>query len=176
VTRLVLHSYEQEEEEAMVGVHGTTLDGATTILSDALVDELRGTLRGRLIRPGDEAYEQGRRVWNGNIDRRPALIVRCAGVADVIAAINFARDNQLVLAVRGGAHSAAGHGTCDGGMVIDLGALKGIWVDPQRRVARAQAGVVWGELDAETPAFGLATTGGVVSNTGISGLAVGRAG
>ena len=157
----------------MVGVHGTTLDGATTILSDALVDELRGTLRGRLIRPGDEAYEQGRRVWNGNIDRRPALIVRCAGVTDVIAAINFARDNQLVLAVRGGAHSAAGHGTCDGGMVIDLGALKGIWVDPQRRVARAQAGVVWGELDAETQAFGLATTGGVVSNTGISGLTLG---
>ena len=157
----------------MVGVQVTTRDSTSTTLSDAIVDELRGTLRGRLIQPGDEAYEQARRVWNGNIDRRPALIVRCAGVADVIAAINFARDNQLVLAVRGGAHSAAGHGTCDGGMVIDLAALKGIWVDPQRRVARAQAGVVWSELDAETQAFGLATTGGVVSNTGISGLTLG---
>ena len=157
----------------MVGVPVTTLDGTSTTLSDALVDELRGTLRGRLVRPGDEAYEQARRVWNGNIDRRPALIVRCAGVADVIAAVNFARDNQLVLAVRGGAHSAAGHGTCDGGMVIDLGALKGIWVDPQRRVARAQAGVVWSEFDAETQVFGLATTGGLVSSTGISGLTLG---
>ena len=157
----------------MVGVQVTTLDSTSTTLSDAIVDELRSTLRGRLIQPGDEAYEQARRVWNGNIDRRPALVVRCAGVADVIAAINFARDNQLVLAVRGGAHSAAGHGTCDGGMVIDLAALKGIWVDPQRRVARAQAGVVWSELDAETQAFGLATTGGVVSNTGISGLTLG---
>jgi FAD/FMN-containing dehydrogenase len=157
----------------MVGIQETALDATTTHLSDALVNDLRGTLRGQLIRPGDEAYESARRVWNGNIDRRPALIVRCAGVADVMAAVNFARDHQLVLAVRGGAHSAAGHGTCDGGMVIDLGELKGIRVDPQRHVAWAQAGVVWSELDAETQEFGLATTGGLVSNTGIAGLTLG---
>ena len=158
----------------MVGIRETTtLDDATATLSDALVDDLRGALRGQVIRPGDEAYEPARHVWNGNIDRRPALIVRCAGVADVMAAVNFARDNRLVVAVRGGAHSAAGHGTCDGGMVIDLGAMKGIRVDPQRRVAWAQPGVLWSELDAETQAFGLATTGGLVSSTGIAGLTLG---
>jgi FAD/FMN-containing dehydrogenase len=157
----------------MVDLQVTTLDGANSALSDAVVAELRAALRGCLILPGDEDYEQARHVWNGNIDRRPALIVRCAGVADVIAAVNFARDNQLVLAVRGGAHSAAGHGTCDGGMVIDLAQMKGIWVDPQRRVARAQPGVLWKELDAETQAFGLATPGGMVSNTGIAGLTLG---
>lgn len=157
----------------MVDLQVTTLDGATSTLGDARVGELRTTVRGCLILPGDEEYEQARHVWNGNIDRRPALIVRCAGVSDVIAAVNFARDNHLVLAVRGGAHSAAGHGTCDGGIVIDLAPMKGIWVDPQRRIARAQAGVLWKELDAETQAFGLATTGGVVSNTGIAGLTLG---
>lgn len=157
----------------MVGVQVITRDGAGTTLSEASVDDLRGALRGRLIQPGDEDYDRARRVWNGNIDRSPALIVRCAGVADVIAAVNFARDNQLLLAVRGGAHSAAGYGTCDGGMVVDLRALKGVWVDPQRQVARAQAGAVWGELDAETQAFGLATTGGMISNTGIGGLTLG---
>src|SRR6187397_909677 len=102
------------------------------IIDDATFDALQTGFGGQLLRASDEGYDSARRVWNGNIDRRPALIVRCAGVADVIASVNFARDNQLVLAVRGGAHSAAGHGTCDGGMIIDLGALKGIWVDPQR--------------------------------------------
>ncbi len=157
----------------MADLRVTTLDGATSTLSDAPVNELHAALRGSLIRPGDEAYEQARHVWNGNIDRHPALVVRCAGVADVIAAVNFARDNHLLLAVRSGAHSAAGYGTCDGGLVIDLSPMKGIWVDPQRKVARAQAGVLWNELDAETQAFGLATTGGVVSNTGIAGLTLG---
>jgi FAD/FMN-containing dehydrogenase len=160
-------------EDSMVAVEATTLDGIGTTLSDAGINELRGTLRGRLIQVGDDDYEQARRVWNGNIDRRPALVVRCAGVADVIAAVNFARGNNLLVAVRGGAHSAAGHGACDGGIVIDLSQMRGIWVDPHRRLARAQAGVVWSELDAETQAFGLATTGGVVSNTGISGLTLG---
>jgi FAD/FMN-containing dehydrogenase len=157
----------------MVDLQVTTLDGTTSTLSDALVNELRAALRGSLVLPGAEQYEQARHVWNGNIDRRPALIVRCAGVADVIAAVNFGRTNHLVLAVRGGAHSAAGHGTCDGGIVIDLGRMKGIRVDPKRKVARAEAGVLWSELDAETQVFGLATTGGVVSNTGIAGLTLG---
>ena len=107
------------------------------------------------------------------IDRRPALIVRCAGVADVIDAVNFARTNSLLVAVRGGGHNAAGNAVCDGGIVIDLSPMKGIHVDPMRRTARAEGGVTWGEFDRETQAFGLATTGGLVSTTGIAGLTLG---
>ena len=112
-------------------------------------------------------------VWNGNIDRRPALIARCAGVGDVIDAVNFARANSLLVVIRGGAHSAAGYGTCDGGIVIDLSGMRGIQVDPENRTAQAQAGVLWGDLDRDAGAFGLATTGGVISNTGIAGLTLG---
>src|SRR5262245_38952157 len=145
----------------------------STVLADATIDTLQGRLRGQLIRPGNDRYEHARRVWNGNIDRRPALIVRCTGVADVIEAVNFARGNDLLVAVRGGAHSAAGHATCDSGIVIDLTPMKGIRVDPASRTAQAQAGLLWGEFDRETPGFGLATTGGTVSNPGISGLTLG---
>lgn len=129
--------------------------------------------RGQVLRPGDEGYEAARQVWNGNIDRRPALIARCSGVADVLAAVNYARDNGLLVAVRGGGHNAAGYATCDGGIVIDLTPMKGIRVDPHNRTARAEAGVLWVEFDRETQAFGLATTGGTVSNTGIAGLTLG---
>lgn len=125
---------------------------------------------GPLIRPGDAGYDEARRVWNGMIDRYPALIARCTGVADVIAAVNFARENDLLVAVRGGGHNVAGTATCDGGLVIDLSLMKGIHVDPAARTARAQAGVVWGELDRETQRFGLAAPGGEVSETGIAGL------
>jgi len=135
--------------------------------------ELDGSFRGELIRPGEAAYEDARRVFNGMIDRRPALIARCTGVADVVAAVIFARASGLEVAVRGGGHSVSGYGTCDGGLVIDLSPMKGVWVDPGERRARAQAGLTWGEFDRETQLFGLAVTGGRVSGTGISGLTLG---
>jgi len=112
-------------------------------------------------------------MWNGMIDRRPAVIVRCAGAADVISAVNYARDHNLVIAVRGGGHSAAGSSVCDRGLMIDLSLMKGIRVDPAHRTARAEPGMTQGELDRATQAFGLATTGGVVSTTGIAGLTLG---
>ncbi|MCI0441500.1 MAG: FAD-dependent oxidoreductase, partial [Chloroflexi bacterium] len=115
----------------MVDLKVATLDGKASTLGEAAVAELKGKLRGKLIQPGEEGYEEARQVWNGNIDRHPALIARCTGVADVIDAVNFARANNLLVAVRGGAHNAAGHGTCEGGIVIDLSLMKGIRVDPE---------------------------------------------
>ena len=129
-------------------------------LEEAAVQEFAVNFRGELIRPEDEGYDAARAVFNGMIDRRPALIARCTGVADVVAAVNFARENELVVAVRGGGHSVPGYGTCDGGIVIDLSPMKGIWVDPEARTVRAQAGLTWGEFDRETQHFGLAVTGG----------------
>ena len=142
-------------------------------MSDAVVGDLRDAGIATVIGPTDPDYQSARRVWNGDIDRHPAAIVRCQGVADVIAAVNAARESDLPLAIRGGAHSAAGHATCDDGIVIDLTPMKGIRVSPGRMTATAQTGVVWSELDRETQAFGLATPGGTVSNTGISGLTLG---
>jgi FAD/FMN-containing dehydrogenase len=126
-----------------------------------------------LILPGEPEYEKARRIWNGMIDKHPSAIVRCAGVSDVIDAVNFARREGLRVAVRGGGHNVAGNAVCDDGMVIDLSRMKGIWVDPKARTVRAQAGVTWEELDRETAAFGLATTGGLISTTGIAGLTLG---
>ena len=143
------------------------------MLNDTSIEKFRASLRGELIRPSDERYDEARKLWNGMFDRRPALIARCAGAADVISAVNFARDNRLQVAVRGGGHSFPGHSVCDGGLVIDLSAMKAIRVDPAARTARAQAGVKWIEFDHETQAFGLATTGGTVSDTGIAGLTLG---
>jgi FAD/FMN-containing dehydrogenase len=159
----------------MTIVTAVTADGAGTTLRDADIEGLRGALRGELIRSGHRSYEATRRVWNGNVDRRPALIARCTGVADVQQAVNFARTHRLLVSLRGGGHSAPGYGTNDGGLVIDLSPMKGIRVDPNTRTVRAQAGVLWRELDHETQAFGLATTGGTVSNTGIAGLTLGGA-
>ncbi len=136
-------------------------------------DEFKAGLRGQLLSPGDEGYDGARKLWNGMFDRRPALIARCAGAADVIRAVSFARDNRLAVAVRGGGHSFPGHSVCDGGLVIDLSAMKAIRVDPRTRIARAQAGVKWIEFDHETQAFGLATTGGTDGDTGIAGLTLG---
>jgi FAD binding domain len=130
-------------------------------------------LRGQLISPVDPDYSQARKVWNGMIDRRPALIVRCAGAGDVLAAVGFARTTGLPVAVRGGGHSAAGNGVCEGGLVVDLSRMKGLRVDPIARAARAEPGLTWSEFDAETQAFGLATTGGGVSTTGVAGLTLG---
>src|SRR5215212_9975915 len=143
------------------------------ILDDATVEEFKAGLRGELLRPGEEGYEEARTVWNAMIDKRPALIARCAGAADVIHSINFARINELLVAVRGGGHDVAGTAVCDGGLVIDLSRMKGIRVDPTRRTARAEPGLTWGEFDRETQAFGLATTGGFVPTTGIAGLTLG---
>src|SRR5919199_991309 len=142
-------------------------------LEEAAVQEFAADFRGELIRPGDEGYDDARAVFNSMIDRHRALMARCTGVTDVIAAVNFARGNELVVAVRGGGHSVPGYAVCEGGIVIDLSPMKGIWVDPDTRRARAQAGVTWGEFDRETQQFGLATTGGRVTHTGIAGLTLG---
>lgn len=129
--------------------------------------------RGQVVLPGEQAYNDARKVWNGSIDRRPAVVLRCAGVADVRDGIRLAGELHLPLAVRGGGHNIAGFGTCDGGVVLDLSPMKSARVDPQARTARAEPGLVWAELDRETQAFGLAVTGGVMSSTGISGFTLG---
>ena len=144
-----------------------------TILGDATVQELRESILGEVITPADPRYDETRAVWNAMIDRRPALIIRCAGVADVIAAVQFARSQELEIAVRGGGHSLPGFSTSDGGIVIDLSAMKGIRVDPDAERVVAQGGVTWRELDHETQAFGLALTGGLISTTGIAGFTLG---
>jgi FAD binding domain/Berberine and berberine like len=145
---------------------GLQLDGRA-------VDELATSFGGALIRPHDATYDDQRRIWNGSIDRRPALIAHCTGVADVISAVRFAREHEQLAAVRSGRHSYPGLGVCDAGMVIDLGQMKGIRVDPEARTARAQAGALLGDLDRETQAFGLAVPAGIVTHTGLAGLTLG---
>jgi FAD/FMN-containing dehydrogenase len=142
-------------------------------LDEAALSSLRAAFRGELIRSGDPTYDERRKIWNGSIDRYPALIIRCAGVADIIAAVKFSRRSDLPVAVRGGGHSFPGHSTCDGGIVIDLSLMKGIRVDPKARTVRAQAGVLLGELDQETQPFGLAVPAGIVTHTGLAGLTLG---
>jgi FAD/FMN-containing dehydrogenase len=134
---------------------------------------LRSAVRGEVIAPGDVAYDQARKVWNGMVDRRPAAIIYCADADDVVAAVNFARSRSLLVAVRSGGHNIGGASVCDGGLVIDLSRMKQIEVDPVRRMARAQAGLNLGEFDAATQAHGLATTMGVNADTGIAGLTLG---
>lgn len=129
--------------------------------------------KGQAIRPGEPGYDQARSVYNGMIDKHPALVVRPAGAADVIDAVNLAREQQLLLAIRCGGHSIAGNGVCDGGLLIDLSSLKGVRVDPEARTARANAGVLWGEFDRETQLFGLAAPGGRVTTTGVGGFTLG---
>jgi FAD/FMN-containing dehydrogenase len=138
-----------------------------------IVAAFESRLHGSVIVPGDQEYDAARRVWNGMIDKYPAIIVRCASVADVVASVNFARDNDLLVSVRGGGHNVAGHATNDGGIVIDLSGLKEIAVDPETRVVRAGGGVTLGELDAATQAYGLATPSGVFTRTGVGGLTLG---
>jgi FAD/FMN-containing dehydrogenase len=141
-------------------------------LSDA-VTTLAGTFRGQLLRAGDAGYDDARKVHNGLIDKRPALIARCHGLADIVDAVKMAREQQLEVAVRGGGHNVAGRATVDGGLMIDLSPMKGIHVDRKAGIARAQPGLTWNEFNRETQVHGLATTGGVVSTTGIAGLTVG---
>jgi FAD binding domain/Berberine and berberine like len=144
-----------------------------SVLGAATVQELREQVRGEVLVPGDAGYDDARAIWNAMIDRRPALILRCAGVADVMLGVQFARSQGIELAVRGGGHSLPGFSSVDGGMVVDLSAMKGIRVDPDRRRATVQGGATWGDLDHETQAFGLATTGGLISTTGVAGLTLG---
>ena len=144
----------------------------TQTLTDAAT-KLAAAFRGDLIRPDDPTYEEARRVYNGMIDKRPRLIAQCANVADVIAAVNFGREEGLAVAIRGGGHNAAGLGTCDDGLVIDLSRLRGIRVDPQRRLVQVEGGCTWGEVDHATHAFGLATPSGIISTTGVGGLTLG---
>ena len=148
------------------------LDDTGSALERAAVEELRGSVS-ELIAPDDIGYEQARRVWNGVIDKHPALIVPCRGVADVVASVRFAHTHQLPLAVRGGGHNVAGFGTCERGLVIDLSPMRGVRVDPAARTAHAGGGATWADLDRDTQLFGLAAPGGIVSSTGIAGLTLG---
>ncbi|MGH8936606.1 MAG: FAD-binding oxidoreductase [Acidimicrobiia bacterium] len=137
------------------------------------IEQLRERVRGEVITPGDEGYEEARKVYNAMFDRRPRVVVQCANAGDVATAVDFARENQLDLAVRGGGHSVPGFGTVDDGVVIDLSSLRDVIVDPDRRTARAEGGATWGIFNDATHAHGLATTGGVVSTTGVGGLTLG---
>jgi FAD/FMN-containing dehydrogenase len=142
-------------------------------MSGYTLDQLRERVHGEVIAAGDEGYDDARAVYNAMIDRRPRVVVRSANAGDVIAAVNFARENGVDLAVRGGGHSVPGFGTCDDGVVIDLSRMRGVRVDPSSRTARAEGGATWGDFNAATHAFGLATTGGIISTTGIAGLTLG---
>jgi FAD/FMN-containing dehydrogenase len=167
-------SVSQMKEEARMGTNKLARSGGIAEDNQEVkVEELRKRLSGDLLQVGDEGYEAARQVFNAMIDRRPALIVRCSGTDDVIIAVNFARDHHMEVAVRGGGHSAAGFGCCDGGMVIDLSGMKAIHIDPDERTARVKGGCTWGELDRAAHRSGLATPGGIISTTGVSGLTLG---
>ena len=151
----------------------TTMDGGTTTVAGDAVEALGASLRGRLVSAVSADYDEARSIWNAMIDKRPGLIVECAGAADVIRAVNFARENQILVAVRGAGHNIAGNAICDGGIVISLSGMKSVRVDPEARTARAEPGVTLGELDNETQGFALATPVGINSTTGIAGLTLG---
>jgi FAD/FMN-containing dehydrogenase len=150
-----------------------TTRGTDTVLDEATVQGFKTSVRGPLLCPGDAGYDEARTVWNGMIDRKPALIARCAGIADVIQVVNFARTHHLLVSVRGGGHNVTGTAVCDGGLMIDLSQMRSVRVDPSRRTVRAEGGTKWVDFDHETQAFGLATTGGTCSDTGIAGLTLG---
>src|SRR5262249_31697790 len=135
----------------------------TNIVDDAAVEDLRTLVRGDLIRPSDREYDEARRVYNGMIDKHPALIVRCVDVADVMSAVSFAREHALVLAVRGGSHNGPGLGTCDDGVVIDLSRMRSVYVDVAGKTVRVEGGATWGDVDHATHAFGLATPSGIMA-------------
>jgi FAD/FMN-containing dehydrogenase len=155
------------------GVRMRTLDGGEVTLSEEVLQAFRASFRGPIVRPGDTSYDATRAIWNAMIDRRPALIAQCTGTTDVVRAVQLAKQHRLLLSVRGGGHNIAGLALADGGLVIDLSLLKGVWVDPAGRTARAQAGCTLGDVDRETQLHGLAAVLGFVSTTGIAGLTVG---
>ena len=154
----------------MANIEITATTGRRVLLK---IEQVRTKLRGGHLLPGDDGYDAARKIYNAMIDNRPGIIARCAGVADVIDAVNFARNNGLLVSVRGGGHNVSGNAVCDGELMIDLSPMKGVHVDLDTKTARAEPGVTWGEFDRETQAFGLATTGGLVSTTGIAGLTLG---
>jgi len=137
------------------------------------IERFQAGFRGEVIQPGDSGYETARKIWNASIDKHPGIIARCAGVADVVAAVNFAHENELLVAVRGGGHNVSGRGLCDDGVVIDLSSMKGIHVDAKNRAARVQGGATLRDVDREAHVFGLAVPTGVISKTGIAGLTLG---
>jgi FAD/FMN-containing dehydrogenase len=157
----------------MTTFSGTTLAGMATHIDNRAIDDLARDLSLPPILPNSAEYQEARCVFNKMIDKRPALIVRCRGVSDVLRAVRFACDHDLIVAVRGGAHNAAGFATCDGGIVIDLSPMRAVRVDVERRLARVEGGATWGDVDRETQAFGLIAVGGIVSTTGVAGLALG---
>ena len=157
----------------MVDLQVATLAGKETVIEETAVEEFKSSLRGEMLRPGDGGYDEARKIWNGMIDKRPALIAQCSGVADVINSVNFARNNDILVSVRGGGHNYPGNCVCNDGLMIDLSKMTGVRVDPNNRTARAQGGTKWGAFDHETQAFGLATPGGTDPDTGIAGLTLG---
>jgi hypothetical protein len=169
----MFHTGETEVADSRAPLRDISDMTSTAQIAEKSITRLRAAVSGEVLQPGDDRYEEHRRIWNGSIDRHPGLIVRCAGVPDVQTSVRFAREHDLLTAVRGGGHSFPGHSTCDGGVVIDMSAMKGIRVDPDARSTRAEAGVLLGELDRETQRIGLAVPAGVVSHTGIAGLTLG---
>src|SRR4030095_9321319 len=143
------------------------------MLNQTKISDFNANLRGELIQPGDESYAEACKVYNGMIHKKPALIARCADVADVITCVNFGRNNNLLIAVRSGGHNGGGLGTCDDGLVIDLSPIKFTHVDPKERTVRVGAGCTWGDVDHATQAFGLAAPCGIISTTGVGGLTLG---
>jgi FAD/FMN-containing dehydrogenase len=154
-------------------VPATGIAGKQVVLSASDIADLRASLRGQLLTPGQDGYDSARRIWNGAFDKNPALIARCAQATDVSQTVKFARAHGLLVAVRGGGHSLSGQSVCDGGLMIDLSPMQGVQVDPQTKRASAQPGVLLGHFDRETQAHGLATTAGTVSHTGVAGLTLG---
>jgi hypothetical protein len=154
-------------------LEATTRTGGRVALETSATSKLRAGLRGRLLGPDEDGYDRARSVWNGMIDHRPALIARCTGVTDVVAAVTFAREHDLLLSVRCGGHNIAGKAVCDGGLMIDLSPMRGVYVDPVERTARVDGGATLGALDRATQESGLATTAGVVTHTGVGGLTLG---
>ncbi|MGH9174421.1 MAG: FAD-binding oxidoreductase, partial [Vicinamibacterales bacterium] len=148
-------------------------EARSVTLDDEAREGFRGCLRGRLLLPGEEGYDAARAIWNGMIDKRPALIVQPAGVADVISAVTFARDRDLLLAIKSGGHNVAGNGLCDDGLLLDMSSMRAVHVDPRAQTAYVEGGALWGDFDHETAAFKLTATGGVVSTTGVAGLTLG---
>ena len=154
------------KEQALIAMSGIAV-------AESDIQNFQAGLRGELLRPTDNGYDDARTIWNAMIDKHPGLIVRCTGVADVVSAVRFARENELLVSVRGGGHNVGGSALCDGGLVIDLSRMKGIHINPVSHIARAQPGLTLGDLDHETQAFGFSVPAGIVSTTGIAGLTVG---